>query len=57
MYRIFLVIAVPDVGSILFFGWPYPFVGALPLALDVVVGLAVFVLPMSAAVVALSREE
>lgn len=55
MYRIFLVIAVLDVGSILFFGWPYPFIGALPFVVNAMVGLAVFVLPMLAGVLALSR--
>ncbi|TNE85055.1 MAG: hypothetical protein EP330_27000 [Deltaproteobacteria bacterium] len=55
MYRIFLVIAVLDVASVLFYGWPYPFVGPLPLAVNALIGTLVFLLPMTAGVIALSR--
>lgn len=57
MYRIFLVIAVFDVGSILFWGWPYPFLGPLPLAVNALLGALVFLLPMAAGVIALSRRQ
>lgn len=56
MYRIFLVIALLDVGSVLYFGWPYPIVGPLPLLTNAVLGSVVFIIPMAAVVIYLSRD-
>lgn len=56
MYRIFLVIALLDVGSVLYYGWPYPIVGQLSTLGSLAFGSAVFILPMATVVAYLSRD-
>ena len=55
MYRIFLVIALLDVGSVLYYGWPYPIVGQLSPLASLAFGSAVFIIPMATVVAYLSR--
>ncbi|MCB9795835.1 MAG: hypothetical protein H6741_24325 [Alphaproteobacteria bacterium] len=56
MFHLFLVIAALDVGSILTFGWSYPFLGPLPLAVNALIGVMVFIGPMALGTWALHRE-
>ena len=56
LYHVFLVIAVLDVGSILYFGWSYPFLGPQPLLINAVIGSVMFIIPMATVVAYLSRK-
>lgn len=55
MYRIFMVIAWLDVGSVLYHGWSYPFIGPMPVAVNVAIGLGMFIVPMTFATWWLAR--